>query len=97
MASFRDLIGLFFVVIYTSGNSAILWGKPPYAKSTLEQSNAVKMKHLLGVLTFYDEKDLAAYDEIDIRFYNSIKGRKRAPGNRRSFGVHKRSLAVDYD
>jgi len=85
------------VIIYTSGNSAILWGKPPYAKNTMEQTTEVKMQHLLGLLTHFDEKTLAGYDEIDIRYYKSPRARRRIPGSRRNFGVHKKSLAGDFN
>lgn len=69
------------IVVHTSGNSSIIWGKPPYARNSMEQSAEVKMQQLLGLLEYYDEKKLSEYEEIDIRYYKTPRARRRLTRN----------------
>jgi len=65
------------LVIHTSGDATIIWGKPPFERNSMEQSPEVKMQQLLGLLEFYDERKLSEYEEIDIRYYKTPRARRR--------------------
>jgi len=59
------------VVVYTQGGAPIYWGKPAYAANSLELSRDKKLANLLGILEYYDDRRLAGFRYIDLRYYET--------------------------